>query len=64
MDKVLHYLGKTLLVFEKGLPGIYSCNVTEKMTKFSYLGNVLSSGRGVQEVVYARISLDGKSLRI
>ena len=35
-------------------------DVIEKATKFSHLGDVLSSG-GVHEAVIARIRLDGKS---
>ena len=35
-------------------------NVLERVTKFSHLGNVLSSGEGVQEAV----DVDGRSSRI
>ena len=34
-------------------------DVIQKMTKFSYLGDILSSGRGMQEAVSARTTLVG-----
>ena len=38
-------------------------NVMEKMTKFSYLGDVLSCGGGMQEAVTARIRSEWKKFK-